>query len=180
MNKILSLIALVLLLSPLPALAHIEKGNMPDSVAEMEYRILLEFKPDDNTTRSLFGMALLRQNKLSEAEKEFRFLLKSDPKDFDAHDSLGLTLFKQKRYPEARQELQTAIILHPDDILVHLHLGMTFGNTGQIEQARTTLATGIRLLTAHPPPSPAKEQLLAEFQKAAASLPNNYTTKSHL
>lgn len=176
MFKNVPFILLLLLLSALPAVAHVEKGYMPDSVAEMEYRILLEFKPEDNTTRSLLGMALLRQNKLSEAEKEFRLLLKSDPKSFDALDSLGLVLFKQKRFPEAQQHLQSAITIRPDDIMVHLHLGLTFSSNGQAESAHTTLAAGIKLLGAHAP-SPDKEQQLVEFQTAIASLSNKSDTK---
>ena len=169
MIKIVSLILLVLLVPGLTALAHVEKGSMPDSVAEMEYRILLEFKPEDTVTRSLLGMALLRQNKLSEAEKEFRQLLKTDPKSFDALDSLGLVLLKQKRFPEALQLLQTAITIRPDDIMAHLHLGVTLGYCGQIEPARRTLITGINLIDSHP--SVAREQQLAEFQSAIAALP---------
>lgn len=175
MNKILLLTILVLLLRVAPASSHVEKGYMPDSVAEMEYRILLEFKPEDNVTRSLLGMALLRQNKLSEAEKEFRILLKSDPKNFDGLDSLGLILFNQKRFPEALQHLQTAIALRPDDIMVHLHLGMTLISIGQPESARSILANGIRLLNTHAP-SPVKEQQLSYFLTATAALPTNSGT----
>ncbi|NTV14771.1 MAG: tetratricopeptide repeat protein [Desulfobulbaceae bacterium] len=169
MIKIGLLILLVLLLPSLPANAHVEKGLLPDSVAEMEYRILLEFKPDDIATRSLLGMALLRQNKLSEAEKEFRLLLKSEPKNFDALDSLGLILYKQKHFPEALQNLQTAITLRPDDTMVHLHLGMALASNGQADYARTTLVTGVKLLSSHPH-SPSKEQQMAEFQSAIATL----------
>jgi len=175
MNKIGPLVFLALFLTVLPAMAHIEKGYMPDSVAEMEYRILLEFKPDDNPTRSLLGMALLRQNKLSEAEKEFRLILKSEPKNFDALDSLGLILLKEKRFPDALQYLQTAITIRPNDILVHLHLGLTLCSLGQTESARSTLAKGVTLLNTQGTPS-TKEQQRAEFQTAMADLPKQSGT----
>ena len=48
----------VLLFSIITASAHIEQGNMPDSVAEMEYRILLEFEPDNLEVRNMLGMVL--------------------------------------------------------------------------------------------------------------------------
>lgn len=163
------LIFLLLLLPAMSAMAHVEKGSMPDHVAEVEYRILLEFKPEDNATRSLLGMALLRQNKLPEAEKEFRTILKAEPKNFDALDSLGLILIKQKRYTEALQHLNTAIAARPNDIMVHLHLGLALGRNGQIEAATTTLATGMNLLNAQPS-SPAREHQKAEFKTAMAAL----------
>jgi len=166
------LFILVVLLAPVnPVMAHVEKGYMPDSVAEMEFRILLEFKPEDSNTRSLLGMALIRQNKLSEAENEFRLLLKTAPDNFDALDSLGLVLLKQKRLPEAIKYLKEALKLRPDDVMVHLHLGQSLSNTGQSESARTTLSNGIRLLNAAHLPISAKEKQLAEFQSAISLLP---------
>lgn len=152
---------------------------MPDSVAEMEYRILLEFTPQDTTTRSLLGMALLRQNKLVEAEKEFRLILQSDQKNFDALDGLGLVLLKQKRYGEALQHLQTAIKIRPNDIMVHLHLGLTLSNNGQAEAGRETLANGLNLLSKQTS-SAAKDQQLGEFKGALATLSKNTGTASSL
>lgn len=165
----------VIMLTAATVQAHVEKGTMPDSVAEMEYRILLEFTPQDLATRSLLGMTLLRQGKLLEAEKEFRLILKSAPNDFDVLDSLGLVLYKQKRYPEALQHLQAAITIRPDDIMVHLHLGRTQFNAGETEKARETLVTGLNLLGGQASSS-AKDQQLAEFKAALATLPKKTVT----
>lgn len=161
---------LALLLTELPALAHVEKGDMPDSVAEMEYRILLEFKPEDTATRVLLGMTLLRQNKLAEAEQELRLILQTDPKNFDALDSLGWVLFKQKRYSEALPHLLTAKLIRPSDIMVHLHLGMALGKNNQAESAREMLASGLKILNNQQPSSTTKQQT-TEFQGALAALP---------
>lgn len=169
MSKSTSLFLLVFLLSYQSAIAHVEKGNMPDSVAEMEYRILLEFNPKDHKSRSLLGMSLLRQNKLSEAENEFRLLLKTEPKNFDFLDSLGLILLKQKRTPEALQYLKTAISINPDDIMVHLHLGRALANSGQIEEARKILTSGSSLINKLPQ-SDLREEQQAEFHSTIASL----------
>lgn len=143
---------------------------MPDSVAEMEYRILLEFTPQDTATRSLLGMALLRQNKFAEAEKEFRKILESDPKNFDALDGLGLVLLRQKRGDQALPPLLAAIKIRPNDIMVHLHLGLTLADDGQTEAARQTLTTGFNLLSKQSA-SATKNRQLAEFKAAMASLP---------
>ena len=150
---------------------------MPDSVAEMEYRILLEFKPDDSVTRSLLGMAHMRQNKLSEAEKAFRLILQTEPKNFDALDSLGLVLLKGGRYREAAGYLVTAATIRPEDILVHLHLGHALSNNGQSDMARETLLIGLNLLTIQPP-SAAQKQQQTEFHTALAALPKKPATAS--
>lgn len=168
---------LAVLLMGVPVSAHVEKGAMPDSVAEMEYRILLEFTPKDVATRSLLGMALLRQGKLAEAEKEFRIILQSDPKNFDALDSLGVILFKQKRFNEALSHLLTALKIRPEDIMVYLHIGQVQDVVGQTEQARETLATGVNLL-GKGKPSSTKDQQLAEFKAALAKLPKKNGTVS--
>jgi tetratricopeptide (TPR) repeat protein len=168
---------LFVLLTGESVLAHVEKGAMPDSVAEMEYRILLEFTPRDTATRYLLGMALLRQSKLAEAEKEFRLVLQSDAKNFDALDSLGLVLFKQKRFGEALQHLLAAIKIRPNDIMVHLHLGLTLAGEGKPEEARETLATGLNLLNKQTPSS-TKNSQLAEFKAALATLPKKTGTAS--
>lgn len=180
-NRILRciLILLVIMLTTATVQAHVEKGTMPDSVAEMEYRILLEFTPQDKATRSLLGMTLLRQGKHLEAEKEFRLILKDNPENFDALDSLGLVLYKQKRYPEAIQHLQTAITIRPDDIMVHLHLGQTLFIAGETESARETLTTGLNLL-GRQASSSSKDQQLAEFKAALATLPKKTVTPGAL
>lgn len=136
---------------------------MPDSVAEMEYRILLEFNPQDTATRSLLGMVLFRQKKFTEAEKEFRQILVREPKNFDALDSLGLTLYSQKRTVESITILQTAMKIRPDDVLVHLHLGRALSDNGQKEAAHDEFEAGLNLLKKQPPSQAQKEQM-AEFQ----------------
>jgi len=47
--------------------AHVTQGNMPEAVVEMEYRILLEFQPDNIKVRNKLAMVLYRLDKLDEA-----------------------------------------------------------------------------------------------------------------
>jgi Flp pilus assembly protein TadD len=169
-RPLLLLLLLALLLPAALARAHVEHGSMPDPVAVMEYRILLEFKPEDTTTRNLLAMALLRMGKLTEAEKEFRQILQAAPGHFDARDGLGLTLLRQKRTAEAVRELQRAVRARPDDIEVHLHLGRALTLDRQTAAARRTLQTGLTLLERQPP-SPARERQRGELQTALRELP---------
>ena len=154
--------------------AHVEKSGMPDPVAEMEYRILLEFKPDDLATRNLLAMALLRQKKMAEAEKEFREIIRRDPNNFDAMDGLALLLMAaggKDRDSEALKLLQAAAALRPDDILVHLHLGKALAAVGQLEAARLTLQRGLDLVDTRKS-FPDMEKQKSELTAALRSLPN--------
>jgi len=126
---------IILLMQASLACAHIEKGQMPDPLAIMEYRILLEFEPDNLEVRNMLGMALYRQVKLDEAEQEFNFVLAIDPKNFDAIDALGLVKMKQDKLEHAVDLFKKAIYFKPDDMLVHYHLGQALERLGDLDSA---------------------------------------------
>jgi len=128
-------------------LAHVEKGTMPAPVAEMEYRILLEFKPDDNVTRALLGMALIEQGKLQQAEKEFLTILKKNPADSDSLDALGIIRLKQKKTAEALRLFEQAIMINPADALVYLHLGKALEEDHRPQEALDAYRTGLGNIT---------------------------------
>jgi len=140
----LFLISLFIMFQPKLSLAHIESDSMPDSVAEMEYRILLEFKPNDIKTINKFGMVLYRLNKLAEATAEFNKVLKIDPKNFNATDAMGLIKTKQKEYDEAIKFHKAAIALKKDDILVYYHLGTALEKKGLWQEALEAYQTALK------------------------------------
>jgi Tfp pilus assembly protein PilF len=126
---------IILLMQSTLACAHIEKGQMPDPLAIMEYRILLEFEPDNLEVRNMLGMALYRQEKLDEAEQEFNFVLALDPQNFDAIDALGLVKMKQGKLDHAVDLFKKAIYINADDMLVHYHLGLALELLGDADSA---------------------------------------------
>lgn len=93
--------ALFLLMAPVTASAHYDGELLPDSVAVMEYRMVINMKPSDTITRNKLGMVYIRQGKLDKAREEFMAVLKIAPKDFDALDSLGIVSDKEGKYAEA-------------------------------------------------------------------------------
>jgi len=127
-----------------PARAHIEKGSMPDALAEMEYRILLDFQPEKTDIRNQLGMVLYRLNKLDEAAREFRTVLKQAPNDFNATDALGLVFLKKKEMAKAEAQFKKALAIKPDDILVHYHLGQVYAATGRLEEAMAGFNTALK------------------------------------
>jgi Tfp pilus assembly protein PilF len=101
MVRLFIICAFVFLLAPVCASAHYEGELLPDSVAVMEYEMVLNMTPKDVLTRNKLGMVYIRQGKLDLARKEFTEILKIDPKNFDALDSLGMVSYKEGKYQEA-------------------------------------------------------------------------------
>ena len=128
-----------------PATAHIEKGSMPDSVAEMEYRILLEFEPENLEIRNQLGMVLYRFGKLDAAEEEFHYVLQKEPDNPDAIDALGLVNLKQANYQLAIDLFKKAIGIKPEDMLVYYHLGQALEQQGNINDAAEAYRAGLSL-----------------------------------
>lgn len=92
---------LCLVMVPVKASAHYDGELLPDSVAVMEYRMVINMKPSDTMTRNKLGMVYIRQNKLDKAREEFMAVVKMAPKDFDALDSLGIVSGKEGKHAEA-------------------------------------------------------------------------------
>jgi tetratricopeptide (TPR) repeat protein len=133
--KMKILILVVMLLIPASGFAHPEAGFLPDAIAEMEYKIVLDINPKDIETRNKLGIVLYRKDKLREAEKEFSKVLEVSPRDFDAHDGMGLIKKKQKKYGEAITWFKQAIAISDEDTMVHYHLGLTYELMGKFVDA---------------------------------------------
>jgi tetratricopeptide (TPR) repeat protein len=99
--RVIVFFTICLLLFAAPAFAHYEGELLPDSVAVMEYQMIISMTPKDTLTRNKLGMVYLRQNKLGKAREQFLEILKLDPANFDALDSLGLVSDREGNYLEA-------------------------------------------------------------------------------
>lgn len=128
-------IFVVIVFIPALSYAHPESGFLPDAIAEMEYKIVLDINPKDIETRNKLGVVLYRKDKLSEAEKEFLKVLEMSPKDFDAYDGMGLVRMKQKKYKEAVNWFKKAIEILEEDTMVHYHLGSAYEQMGNFDDA---------------------------------------------
>ena len=105
------------------AIAHVSADSMPDSVAEVEYRIYLEFKPNDVVVLNKLGMVYYRLNKLPDAVREFSKVLRHDPDNYDALDGMGLVRAAQQEYDEAVRLHKQAIAINSGDMMTYYHLG---------------------------------------------------------
>lgn len=165
------LITIALLLSvalnPAPLLAHVE-AEMPDSVAEMEYRILLEFKPRDSSTRVKLAKVLLNQNKLAEAEQEFNRALTTSPNNLPALLGLSQLRLKQNRTTEALALTSKAVASAPDNASVLLAYGIVLAAANRPREALAIYRQGLDKLAArgkNPDTEHEQQQLENALQK---------------
>ncbi|MEW6221228.1 MAG: tetratricopeptide repeat protein [Thermodesulfobacteriota bacterium] len=161
-----ALLALLLALagSAPPALAHIDPDDTPDPVAEMEYRILLEFQPEDTATRNKLAMVLFRLGRLGDAEAELRRVLAAQADDADALDGLGLVQAAQGRPADAVRSFAAARRARPGDLAVHLHLGQALEAQGDLPGAEAAYREG--LAAGQPAADPQERTALAAALEA--------------
>ena len=143
-----------------PAAAHVEKGTMPDSVAEIEYRILLEFKPDHLEVRNKLGMVLFRSEKFDEAASEFDYVLKKDPENIDALTALGRVNAELSNYHQATVLFKKALAINPGDIHIYYYLGQTLEMQGNLSGAENVYKNGLSRET------PSQNEQAAEDRQA--------------
>ncbi len=126
------------ILAASPVRAHVEQ-DMPPAMAVMEYRILLEFKPDDQTTRLKLAAALDSLGRFEEAEKELGRVLAAAPGDFNATDLLGFIRVKQGKIREGLALLEKAAASNPGDVMVFYHLGLARAAAGDMKGCTAAL-----------------------------------------
>ncbi len=143
------MLLIALVVSTAPSLAHVE-GHMPDSVAEMEYRILLEFKPNNFETRVKLAFVLMNQDKLMEAEKEFKRSLVTSPGNLQAHLGLSLLRLKQHKISAALEMIKKALEIEPDNPSVHLNYGLILEADNRPREAQQMYKAGLVKLTGKP------------------------------
>ena len=155
-----------------PVRAHVE-GHMPDSVAEMEYRILLEFRPNNFETRVKLAFVLMNQDKLGEAEKEFNRSLLASPHNFQAHLGLSLLRLKQHKINAALEMIKKAVEIEPDNPAVYLNYGLILEDDNRPREARQKYRDGLAKLAQNPNAPEAqhdRQQLESALQKVADKL----------
>jgi len=163
------------LAAALPAgwsLAHVSADNMPDSVAETEYLIYLEFRPNDLTIRNKLGMVFYRLGKLDLAAGEFSTILRKEPDNYDALDGMGLVQAARQQYDEAVEYHQRAIALKGDDMMTHYHLGQALEKKGRLPEAAAAYQSALDLYGKQYPDGTGEKQA-AEFLEAVRSAMSN-------
>ncbi len=104
--------------------------------SEVEFRALLESKPNDAPALNYLGYALAdRAMKLEAAETLIRLALALEPGNAAYRDSLGWALFKQGRSTEAIVELTAAVKAIDNDETLWEHLAAAHESVGAVDGA---------------------------------------------
>lgn len=169
------ILVLTAALPPARSLAHVGADNMPDSVAETEYLIYLEFRPGDLVIRNKLGMVYYRLGKLDQAAGEFSAILRIDPDNVDALDGMGLVQAARGRYDEAADYHQLAIARKGDDMMAHYHLGQVLEKKGMFREAAAAYHAALeRFRKQYPERTGGKqaEEFLEKVKSAITSIEN--------
>lgn len=169
LSSILFLLA-VLMINADTLKAHVSEDAMPDAVAEIEYRILLEFQPDNIETGNKLAMVLYRLDKLDEAAAVLQHVLDLDPGNFDALDTLGLVSFKQGKTQQALAYLEKAAGLSSEDLLVHYHLALAQDRLGLLDAAENSLVEALKRYKAQSGQTGMHHDEIGRIEKALAEV----------
>jgi predicted Zn-dependent protease len=143
-NLFIALFILLAIFSNIsPVSGHVEENSMPDPEAEMEYRILLEFEPDNYDVRLKLGMVLFRAEKYSEAADQFNYVVTKDPGNCEALISLARVKIMAQEYHQAVTLLQKALPIDPDDMHTYYFLGQALEMQGDISGAQAIYRNGL-------------------------------------
>lgn len=138
----LGFLALLILVWPVTIQAHIET-NMPDPIAEIEYQMVLDFEPEDSTTRYKLAMVYYRLKKDAKAEKELQKVLDATPLFFHALEGLGMLRLRQERFPEAVTLLDKAVQQKGHESGTYFYLGQAKLGLKDHAGAQIAFATGL-------------------------------------
>ncbi|MDW7774482.1 MAG: tetratricopeptide repeat protein [Desulfobulbaceae bacterium] len=151
-------------------LAHVSADSMPDSVAETEYLIYLEFRPNDLTVRNKLGMVYYRQGKLELAAREFYKILQRNPDNCDALDGMGLVKAAQQDFAAAARYHQHALSVNADDMMVHYHLGCALEKKGKFREAAAAYNSALAVYRKQYPAGTGEKQAVEFLETVKTAL----------
>lgn len=164
LSSFFCVLILFVLFPDVSVFAHVDSDSMPDSVAETEYRIYLEFKPNDIVILNKLGMVYYRLNKLPDAIREFSNVLKKYPNNYDALDGMGLVKAAQQDYDEAIRFHQQAITQNAEDMVGYYHLGTVLEKKGMLGEAAQAYHSALVKFDKQYPPG-TENKKAAEFKE---------------
>lgn len=105
------------------------------AAAEAEYKLAIEYDPNDALAHHWYGYDLMNMGRYDEALKEIRRARELDPYSLVINRNLGQALFRAKRYDEALKVLQETLRTAPSFGYLHFYIGEIYMVTGRFEEA---------------------------------------------
>ena len=104
--------------------------------AEMDFKRVLKFVPDDVDTLNYLGYTWVdRGENLTEAFEMIRKAVEEQPQSGAIVDSLGWAHYKLGEYEKARENLEKAVALSPSSATIIDHLGDVYWKLGRKREA---------------------------------------------
>lgn len=95
-------------------LSRLEKKDPPTGspyTVDCWFKRAIEFRPDDEQVRTIYGITLLQDGKRSDAIGQLKQAIIMAPDDANAHYNLGLAYFGERHYDQALTEAKRAYAL---------------------------------------------------------------------
>jgi len=101
--------------------------------------------PDDWTSYTSLGNALVQKGHVAEAKAEYELALKINPDDVDAHNDLGNVLCQMGNFAQAIDQYRESERLQPDYAEAHNNLGYAMSKLGRTTEAIAQYREVLRL-----------------------------------
>ena len=113
---------------------HSDLGWFRD--AAQNFELAVSKGPENYLNRYMYGMMLLRLNKISEATAQFNRTLELNPSHADSYFWLGQILLREGKADEALAEFERTIKLEPKHIGAYYQLGLLYARKGEKEKSK--------------------------------------------
>ena len=105
------------------------------TAAEVEFKLALEYDPNDAMTHHWYGYDLMCVGRYDEAIKEIRRARELDPYSLVINRNLGQALFRAKRFDEAMEILKRTLETGPNFSYLHFYIGKIYLSTERYQEA---------------------------------------------
>ncbi len=103
--------------------------------AERQFKIALEFQPDQATTHQWYALLLVEMGRFADGIVEAKKAQALDPHSASIRANFSAVLYLAGRYEESIDVAQEALALDPESLRAHLMAGMSLEQTGKLDEA---------------------------------------------
>ena len=125
----------------------LDEGRIDEAVEQ--YRLSLEFRPDNASALCDLGFALAGQDKFDEAIEYYKKAIEIKPDFVVAHGRLGLALAGQGKIDEAIEQFRIVLSERSDDVEMRCNVGILLERQGKIAEAIRQYRQALQIDPAH-------------------------------
>jgi len=103
--------------------------------AEREFKIALEFQPDQATIHQWYALLLVEMGRFAEGISEAKKAQALDPGSASIRANFATVLYLAGRYQESVDAAQESLTLHPESLRAHLMIGASLEQMDKLDEA---------------------------------------------